>query len=540
MTMTRWAGTVFGLACVALGGCAVEEPEPELDSTAATTHPPVLWDPKPIDPRLCNPEEPLPSRPPDPGGHCDIEVRISAMTFTDGQGASEGKGEIRGVFTASAENDQSGTDVTVAVAPEQEFSAGQSQGMSLDLGTYRVEVGETRDVEICASFAENDNGGTNGNDDFSSPCTVVTLGCDAQDGQPSFNPPLGPERFCEILSDGEERCNGSMGATISVMRTDADMDAIPNEDDFTPELCDEELKGTGGIAALIYFHYDDNGLITLGQSLWTDLSEVYDAYDYVVLVADNATSNPENTSSAAWRNADQTFPPTRPGLLDAMQDLTARHYRWDAFVHAHGYKRSPTDSEFEAMKAPDHVEGELYRISGQWLESVTDADDIGTADGGIPIIAWWSTTCIAARQIDSWISLGALTASGAIDVQFRPNAWPHFAELWTGGERYMDAVYDSVTPGVIDASEFLINLQGGLPPWLCTEGDSVLLGGDCADNFFLDTDGTGPDEAEYNLSSIYDPALSGRENMAASSERTFVGEYGITFGGVGHTWPKGP
>ncbi len=540
MTMTRGAGAVLGLAWMALGGCAApEELEPELDSIEAT-HPPILWDPKPIDPRRCNPDEPQPSKPPEPGGHCDIEVRISAMTFTNGQGVSEGKGEIRGMFFANPLDVPSGTEETVAVSPTQDYSAGQSQGMSLDLGTYRVEVGDTRDIEICASFAEDDNGGSNGNDDFSQPCRTITLRCDAQTGQPSFDAPLGPEAFCEVQSDGEERCNGSMGGTISVKAADADMDEIPNEDDFTPELCDEELKGTGGIAALVYFHYDDNGLITLGQSVWTDLAKVYDAYEYVVLVADNATSNPENTSGAAWSNADRVFPPTRAGLLDAMQDLTARHYRFDTLVHAHGYKRSPTDSEFEAMKPPDHVEGDLYRISGGWLESATDADDIGTADAGIPIIAWWSTTCIAARQIDSWISLGALTASGAVDVQFRPNAWGNFADLWTGGDRYRDAVDDSETPAVIFASETLLHAQGSLPPWLCTNEDSVLLGGACADNFFLDTDGAGPDEAEYNLQAVYDPALTGRENMAISSARTFVGDPEITFGAPGRTWPKGP
>ena len=365
MTMTRRAGAVLGLAWMALGGCAApEELEPELDSIEAT-HPPILWDPKPIDPRRCNPDEPQPSKPSEPGGHCDIEVRISAMTFTNGQGVSEGKGEIRGMFFANPLDVPSGTEETVAVSPTQDYSAGQSQGMSLDLGTYRVEVGDTRDIEICASFAEDDNGGSNGNDDFSQPCRTITLRCDAQTGQPSFDAPLGPEAFCEVQSDGEERCNGSMGGTISVKAADADMDEIPNEDDFTPELCDEELKGTGGIAALVYFHYDDNGLITLGQSVWTDLAKVYDAYEYVVLVADNATSNPENTSGAAWSNADRVFPPTRAGLLDAMQDLTARHYRFDTLVHAHDYKRSPTDSEFEAMKPPDHVEGDLYRISAR-------------------------------------------------------------------------------------------------------------------------------------------------------------------------------
>ena len=39
---------------------------------------------------------------------------------------------------------------------------------------------------------------------------------------------------------------------------------------------------------------------------------------------------------------------------------------------------------------------------------------------------------------------------------------------------------------------------------------------------------------------VYDPALTGRENMAISSARTFVGDPQITFGAPGRTWPKGP
>ncbi|HTE54449.1 MAG TPA: hypothetical protein VK698_26530 [Kofleriaceae bacterium] len=534
MKTTRRSGLVLGLALVALTGCSSTEAEAELDSLAAGPPQPPSWNPHPIDPRLCHNQEGPPSKPPEPGGYCDIEVSLTEATFS-GQGISEGKGDIRGLFYANPTDVPAGSEETVAVSPGQDYSAGQSENLGLDMGTYRVAIGDMRQVEICASFAEDDHGGANGGDDFSQPCTTITLSCDAQTGQPSFEDQLGPEDFCE--ADGS--CNGSMEATISVKATDADMDEIPNEKDFTPEPCDEELKGTGGIAALIYFHYDDNGLITLGQSIWTNLSQVYGAYDYVVLVADNASSNPLDTSGAAWGNADRVFPPTRAGLLDAMQHLTSLHYRFDTFIHAHGYKRTADDSQFEAMKGPDYVPNSPYYISGQWLAFATGEDDIGTALGGIPIVAWWSTTCIAERQIDTWRDLGAVTTSGAKDVQFRPNAWGNFADNWIGGQTYQTAVDDSETPLVIAEAETLINIEGSLPPWLCTDANSVLGLNACADDFFNDDDGMSgtADDAAYNIYEVYDHSLSGSENMAISSERTFLGDTQITFGAPTHTWP---
>jgi hypothetical protein len=504
------------------------------------------WTPHPINPQLCNNQEGPPSKPPEPGGHCDIEVRLTNLEFTNGQGASEGKGEIRGLFFAEPQDVPAGSETVVAVSPSQDYSAGQGQGMNLDLGTYRVAVGDTRDIEICASIVEADNGGFNGGDDYAKPCTVITLSCNAQTGQPSFFPQLGPEPLCE----SDKSCNGSVTAFISVMAADADMDTIPNDDDFTPELCDEELKGTEGIGLLLYFHYDDNGLITLGQSLWTNLSQIYSAYDYVVLVADNETSNPGNFSAAAWRNADAVFPPTRDGLMAAMRDLTSKGYRFDTFVHAHGYKNGSTDSEFESMDPcvydPVTMKCEPVRISGDWLLGATHQDLIGTARGGIPIVAWWSTTCIAERQIDTWLEIGAITASGAEDVQFFPNTWGNFVTAWIGGQTYKRSVDDSLTAGVINQATSLINIQGAAPPWNCNQvGNLVVEKNLCAENFFNDidddTDGDGPDtdtdDAAYNIEEVYDTNESGYVNMLISSTRTFLGSTLITFGAVNHTWP---
>jgi hypothetical protein len=521
MTKTSLACVVLGpyLAVAAMNGCNAGEPEPELWDLAA---PPPEWDPEPIDRGRCMNPEVTPSRPPDPSGHCDVELRLASITYESGQGASEGRGEIAGDFTAT-----SGTEHTSASTSSAKYTVDQTNGFSKDLGTYRVEVGHTRNVEVCATFTEDDSG-LNGGDDTAHGCRTLTLGCNARTGQPSFNATIGPLQLC-----GKHVCNGSVSAEISVMASDADMDEIPNDDDFTPELCDEERKATAGVAALIYFHYDDSGLKTLAQSLWTDLSQVYAAYDRVVLVADNETSNPSNTSGAAWADADVVLPPTREGLLDAMQDLTSRGYKFDTFIHAHGYKAGSDDSDFETLA------GSSGFISGAWLVEATDPNLIGTARGGVPIVAWWSTTCIALRQLDAWLEIGAVTASGAPDVQFQPNAWGPFVQSWIGGQTtYRKSVDDSITGAVVVESEAIIVAQAALPPWLCPgAGLSVLDQGGCAEDFFIDIDGDGPDEAAYNIAEIYVRSASGAANMMLSSLRWFAGDTQIAFGGGGHTWP---
>lgn len=478
-----------------------------------------IWDPHPINPQRCHNQEGPPPTPPT-NGYCDVEVRLTRITFETGQKAPEGKGEIWASFTATPLDLPPGSGMTLAFAPEQDYTVGQTSGMNLDLGTYRVPVGDTREIEVCAGFVEDDDRGANGGDDHANGCTTLTLHCDAQTGQEALNPEIGPVDF-----HGEKVSLGSVSAGISVMAADADMDNIPNDDDFTPEICDEELKGTEGIAALVYFNYADPRLITLGQSLWTNLLQAYGAYDYVVLVADNEISNPGNFSGAAWANADRVFPPTREGLMDAMQHLTSLGYRFDTFVHAHGYKIDADDSDFETLKDSGGF------ISGEWLVDATDPDLIGTARGGIPIVAWWSTTCIAERQIDAWIDIGAVTANGAVDVQFYPNAWGNFVNNWIAGWTYQRAVDDSVTWLVVFEAEKLIKTEGSLPPWLCVGPFSVLGHNNCAVNFF------NGDLAAYDISEVYDDTLSGAFNMAISSERTFVGNTQITFGAVNYTWP---
>ena len=384
-----------------------------------------------------------------------------------------------------------------------------------------MPTGATLPVQVCADFREHDFGGVNGNDDLGSACAIVTLECDPVNGQPSFTRELGPATLC-----GPNQCNGSAAATIKVMRADADMDGVENDDDFTPEPCDEFEKGTNGNALLQYFHYDDDDFTTLAQSLGADLSRPYPAYDYKVLLIDSATSNPGGANSKAIREADLVFPPTRAGHLDAMQVLTAEGYRFDANVYAHGYKSNANDAKFETLSGG--------MIKGDWLVSATEPDKIGTARGGVPLMAWWSTTCIAARQIDAWMEIGGLVASGAEDVQFYPNAYHNYVDNWLTLQSYDDAVENSVTSGVVTASEALVVAQGATAPWFCVAPTALGLNV-CAEDFF--NDDVGANDAAYNIWEVYDHSVSGADNMAISSERDFVGDINLRFGAALSDWP---
>lgn len=481
-----------------------------------------VWHPRPLNPEFClNPEQPI-SYPPDPTGHCDIELRIKNTEFASGQGISEGKGEISTRFTATTNAPASVNTGRVPGSGYLVYTVGESKYHGKVLANYTVPTGGNLPVEVCADFREHDFGGGNGNDDIGSACTVVNLECDPVNGQPSFTKNLGPATLC-----GPNQCNGSAAAKIKVMRADADMDGVENDDDFTPEPCDEHNKGTNGNGLLQYFHYDDDDFTTLAQSLGAELSRPYPAYDYKVLLIDSATSNPGGANNKAIREADLTFPPTRAGLMDAMRVLTAEGYRFDALVHAHGYKTDwPDDAKFETLSGG--------MINGDWLVAATEPNEIGTARGGVPLMAWWSTTCIAARQLDAWITIGGLVASGAEDVQFYPNAFHNYVDNWLSLQSYGDAVDNSVTTGVVSASEGLIGLQGATAPWVCIAPTAVGIG-DCTDDFF--NDGVGPNDAAYNIWEVYDDSLSGADNMAISSERDFYGDINLRFGAAVSSWP---
>src|SRR5882672_10784601 len=103
MCTSRLVVATLGVAAIAGGACDGDQGEgPVASSSSAVSAatPPPVWAPhspftKQRLKQLCaNPENPNVSRPPDPAGYCDIEVRLTKTQFVTGQGVSEGKGEL--------------------------------------------------------------------------------------------------------------------------------------------------------------------------------------------------------------------------------------------------------------------------------------------------------------------------------------------------------------------------------------------------------------------------------------------------------------
>lgn len=487
-----------------------------------------LWQPQAIDPELCNNPEFTPSLPPE-SGSCEIEVRLDSVKLVDGQGVSEGRAELTFDYVGEVPGSGTSTGGTYPtpstnplVTTYNAFNPGQTQGVGRSLGTYTVAVGDHEVVEVCITATELDQGGLNGQDDVAEFCENVVLGCDAQTGQPTFTQKLGPEPLC-----GPNSCNGSVSATIEVMRIDADGDGVPNPDDVTPELCDEHDKGTEGVALIQYFHYGDDGISGLAQSVGTNLSKHYGAYDYVVLVADNYESNQMNANAEAFSQADIVFTPTRDGLMDAFQDVISRGYRFDVQVHSHGTGVGLDDAQFEVLAGDE--------ISGEWLVTATDPNLVGTARGGYPIVAHWATACFVGHQTDAWTTIGAKVSSGAQNVSFYPNTFGNFWDAWVSGVRYAKSVNDALTNTIISVANTYIAGEGALFPYFCTGANGVLHLNSCAEDFF--NDDVGPNDAAYNLERVYDHSQSGAANMLISSSRMYSGNTSISFGGANQNWP---
>lgn len=530
-----------------LVGCTANDDGPSADadttertaeaSAASTWNPHGPYTKQQLE-QLCNDLEWTPSTPPQ-GGSCTIEVRLTQTSFVTGQGVSEGRGEISA--TASADPQDPALPPTTETIPTQEYNPEQSNGQNVDLGTYEVAVGTVERVEVCVDFVEHDNGGANGVDDTATGCTTLVLRCSGADmnndglpdGAAATTATIGPVQLC-----GDNQCNGSVSAVIQTMAADADMDDVPNDEDFTPDICDEVDKGDGGIGLIVYYHFGDNWLTSLFQGIGTGIAGAYPEYDYVILVSDQDASNPMNINDDMFREADLVLPPTRDGLMDAMRDMTSKGYRFDTKVFSHGHKNGPDDADFET------VSGDA--ITGDWLVGATEPDLIGTARGGVPLIAWWSVTCIAARQIDAWITIGGIAASGAVDVQFNANVFGNYFTDWANNYTYQNSVDQSVTATSIFAVETLIREEGRKAPFLCRNDDpntpeqgdgpgTVLELNPCAEDFFNDS--LGSNDARYNIEEVYDRSVSGAENMQISSAREFLGDTSVTFGAPGHFWP---
>lgn len=542
------------ISLVPLVGCAIEQPDADVIAQPASA-PATCIPAPPIDPRLCNPQEPAPPPPPI-NGECTIEIRLEAVGFSAGQGWVENRAEASASLVA--------TDLDTNAATNARYPNNDTVKMDIDkehitnesLGTYVVAQGDTKDVEICATFLEVD--GWPNPDDVGKKCRVVQLTCP----QPGVETTIA----ADLCKGGDcTKKSGRMSADIHILTADADRDCVANEDDWTPEPCDEALKGQECRASLVHFAYEDGPLNDLVQNLGTDLAPAMTGYDRVILLIDDDKIGPFNVNLAALGLADVKMLPSEANFFDAMRDLTADGCDMDIWNFTHGSPDwtfappnltvfsgggSITTGDDDEHKADPGVAAD---ITTEELRAATDPLVSGTPS--VPVRMTYATSCHYEEWNQTWLDVGAKVTSGSFDINFIPNRYERFVTSWNALNTYGFALANEATAANEALAFGFLAAEGAAPPWLCV-GNTILGPNPCAFNFFNDSDhqplvdinghfvSDGPDEAAYAIGGpladlvgvTYDATVSGAVNMRRSSVKVRVGTAGIRKNTAGLTW----
>lgn len=554
-----------------LGACAEVEEDAVPETGAAFM--------KPVKPLQCDPNEPAP--PIYIAGSCTFEIRLDQVENLNGQGVSEGDMEVSVVASAGTNPAVAWPSSSVPLPPgltaTSDFFVGEANptGNGMVLATVTVPSNTQRVVPACATFTEHDNGGANGVNDVGTACVNITLTATSLPGGKirCDSSPQAPAAETDLC--GDNQCNGRFKAHFEVMVSDADGDEVINELDFTPGICDEELKGQLGRASLIYFHMGDGPMTTLGQHLGTNLGKATTGYDYVVMVMDEVSAGPFMLNQAALNAADLTLLPTEANLYEAMQEITKRGYDMDIWIWSHGWQvwnadgiTSYTKFETTGGETCTHLpSGELCgnnldddadnlideaacaAIPGGelcWTFADEDGDGIIDESEGIwdyeitqqlvqaligtdlvPIRMVYSGACYHQGMNWAWETVGAYVASGTENINFYPNYYAAFADAWDAGQPYGTSAALSSSAGARAAVHGYMSWLSGsfncddIGDGVWEEGLSVLNTNECSRDFFVN-DGGG-DNYQYDIGDDFDPALSGIANMDAQSLRFILG-----------------
>jgi hypothetical protein len=486
-------------------------------------------------------EEPQPPPVP-PDGKCNIEIMAEWVEYLGGQGFLEGDAEGSVSYTLTDAKTGSVTTTRLPSSGTYDLVKDERYLLNRKLGTYTVKKGQFDQVEVCASFVEHDSG-LNGKNDTGRDCQTLTLSCP----EPSNSELL----YAQLCQGGD--CNtlvGAMDSSVKVLAADADGDCVDNENDYTPEPCDEIQKGQLCRASLVYFYYGDGPMTNLVQNLGTDLSKAMTGYDRVFLLIDHDEIGPFNLNPAALAVADVVMPPTEQNFFAALQELTSEGCDMDVWAFSHGEPEWEAEADLsvisvggsiKALADDDHDKDPPDITSSELLDD-TAPENSGTPS--VPVRMTYGTPCFYQAWNEAWSIVGAKVTSGAIDVNFVPNFYESFADGWNAGRNYGAALAGEYSAASEELAFGYVELEGAGPPWLCLgTGNTVLDTNACALNFFTDTDlmaevdstshfVDGADEAKYGLGGplwdtvgiVYDPTVSGANNMAAASAKAVRGD----------------
>jgi hypothetical protein len=543
-----------------LGACVAGDDDPTADVVQSATPVPPPPGPPPctpapeIDPLQCNPEEPAPPPPPI-NGRCTIDIEWSEVGFFTGQGWLEGRAEAVTYVTATDVDTGAVTDARYPAAGTIKMDVDKTQLTgNLSLGTYVVEEGEHKDILVCATFIEDDPIDA---DDSGNDCETIELSCpQAADGA---------SLAANLCKGGDcTKLRGRMTAEIEVLTADADRDCKENEDDWTPDVCDEAWKGQLCRASLVHFAYEDGLIKDLAQFIGTDLTLAMTGYDRVILLIDDDDYGPYKINAAAQALADVVMLPSEENFFTALQDLTADHCSIDLWNFTHGSIHwgdfTPGTTAFVEQgwittgEDDEHIDDsdKTPDIEVSELIDATELESSGT--DSVPILMNYSTACFGREWNQAWVDVGAKVTSGSADINFKPTNYPNFAAAWNANQTYGVALAGEAT---VAAENLAFNFIAGiaaLPPSNCVPAISVLQQNNCAFNYFTDIDKSGvfdangdlpdgPDKVHYwiggplyDIAGIaYDSTTTGAVNMRRSSVKTLAGNPNIRKSSV-PTW----
>lgn len=536
------------LVLLASIGCATDPPPPPTEEVAQE----ICTPRPPIDPRMCNPEEPV--APPPVNGLCTVELRATKIGFWTGQGWVEDRAEANATLTAT--NLDTGAQISGSYpgpGSTIKMEVDSEHNVSIPLGSYVVAENDPDGVpvEVCGDFLEVD--GWPNADDTGHRCQTVRLQCPQAEAEVNLMANLCKGGNCSKLK-------GAMSATINISSADADRDCVPNEQDWTPQPCDEAFKGQLCRASLVYFHYGDGFINDLVQNLGTDLVPALTGYDHTVLLIDDTQIGPFALNPAALDMAEVVMLPTEQNFFNALHDLTVQGCDIDVWTFSHGWPDWDTQTDgTEAVGggkitayADDDGAAEAD-ITTDELIAATNPALIGTQQ--VPVRMTYATACNYKEWNAPWQQVGAKVVSGSTDINFTPNFYDNFVASWNANQSYGNALATERTIGKEALAFGFIDAQGAL--WGCSPSTQSVLGTNaCAFDFFNDSDQQpmrdasgaiidGPDTAKYAIGGpladragiTYDATVSGATNMRRSSVKVLAGTPAITKSTVGLTWP---
>ena len=478
----------------------------------------------------CHPYEPQPCEP----GPCTVEVHIEQIQVTSGQGFSEGMLELNLASSVDAGPGGLSSSVWPGALDTQKVDVGHSKTIGDLVASFEIGPNETRSVDICFDVVEEDGGLVNGKNDVGRVCTTVLVSCGT----------VIHDTVRAKLCRGDKRdkngnCkdfNGQVAIDFTVYGgDDVDCDDVPNIEDMAPEPCDDANLGQrGGRALICYFDFRDGPVSTLFQEVGTNLNNVMDGYDYIVLLKQDKDFIGLTLSAKAVNQANLVLDPTADNFYEAFRDVVSKGYSLDfvSFCHGGQYTGVLNDAWFETM------DGTL--IDATWI-ATNLGDPAVTGAHAIPMVMSYSVACYLGRLNSAWLGIGAKCAGAASRINFYPTKQSPFTNDWNAGSTYGDAVANaeaSANRFIVDAfvtAGSLDNLAAaaltGAVPAGCTL--NVLGQNDCAEWYF--EDGTADAGGPYDFDGTYDASQSGKDNMVDSSVHVTAGNANVTKFSL-HTW----